>query len=327
MKLKLIFLCLLLLCGTALAADYGNIPMRAGANITGTATSHLFTWANGTGLQDPVMRSQMVAGDQVQLNKSAIVTSIASPGLDTNVPSEKAVRTALTSDGWITTGETWTYSSADAPVFVFNISGDMTTKYYPGYKISLTQTTEKFFIVVKAAYSSPNTMIFVYGGTDYTLANAAITSPYYSTSLAPARFPSDPSKWTVTFTDSTLRSQSSPTSTTWYNLGSSSITIPIGLWQVDYTCYGSFSISSAASMGVYTTLSTTSNSETDTDFRAVTYSDSDNVRGTQGRMKTLALTTKTVYYLNTMTGKSSTSAIANQNAIVPLTIRARCAYF
>ena len=48
--------------------------------------------------------------------------------------------------GWISAGETWTYASADDPTYTFTISGDLTTKYYAGMRISLTQTTEKFFI-------------------------------------------------------------------------------------------------------------------------------------------------------------------------------------
>lgn len=136
-------------------------------------------------------------------------------------------------DGWISANETWTYASADDPTFTFTITGDKSAKYSAGMRIKLTQTTAKYFIITKVAVST-DTTITVYGGTDYDLANAAITSPYYSTQKAPHGFPLDPTKWTVTTTDTTLRSQASPTADTWYNLGSVTMSLPIGIWNSSY---------------------------------------------------------------------------------------------
>lgn len=89
-------------------------------------------------------------------------------------------------DGWLPTGETWTYVSATT----FTISGDKTGKYQIGDKIKLTQTTIKYFSVVEVSYSSPNTTVTITGGTDYTLADATITSPFYSKMENPQGFPS-----------------------------------------------------------------------------------------------------------------------------------------
>jgi hypothetical protein len=140
-------------------------------------------------------------------------------------------------DGWIPAGETWTYASADDPSFTFTISGDKTSKYYPGMKIKLTQTTAKYFIITKVAYGAPNTTVTIYGGTDYDLANAAITSPYYSMVKIPAGFPISPAKWTITVTDSSDRSQASPVAGTWYNLGSLQISIPVGAWHISCSVF------------------------------------------------------------------------------------------
>ena len=144
------------------------------------------------------------------------------------------VGTKGTEDGWIPSGETWTYASADDPTYTFTISGDLTGKYSAGMRIKLTQTTAKYFIITKVAYSSPNTTITVYGGTDYDLANATITSPYYSMVKAPQGFPLDPDKWSVVVTPGAF-SQASATSDTWYN--ATSITIPIGVWDFSYRAY------------------------------------------------------------------------------------------
>lgn len=88
-------------------------------------------------------------------------------------------------DGWIGSGETWTYASATT----FTISGDLTAKYRKGDKIKLTQTTVKYFYITIASHSAGTTTITVTGGSDYSLANAAITLPFYSKMDTPTGFP------------------------------------------------------------------------------------------------------------------------------------------
>jgi hypothetical protein len=90
------------------------------------------------------------------------------------------------SDGWATPiGETWTYASA----VTFTVPNDMTARYSKGTKLKLTQTTEKYFYVIASTYGAPNTTVTVTGGSDYTLANAAITNNYYSYAVNPEDFP------------------------------------------------------------------------------------------------------------------------------------------
>ena len=88
-------------------------------------------------------------------------------------------------DGWIAVTDTWTYASATT----FTIAGvDRTAMFPKGTKLKLTQTSAKYFYVVGSAFST-NTTITVTGGTDYTLEDAAITSPYYSYASTPQGFP------------------------------------------------------------------------------------------------------------------------------------------
>jgi len=87
--------------------------------------------------------------------------------------------------GWVAAGETWTYVSPST----FLISGDKTSKYSVGMKIKLTQTTIKYFYITDISYSAPNTIVIVYGGTDYSLANAVIIIPCFSTNESPFAFP------------------------------------------------------------------------------------------------------------------------------------------
>ena len=46
----------------------------------------------------------------------------------------------------------------------------------------------KYFIVTGVGYSSPNTTLTLYGGTDYDLANSPIIEPYFSMAKAPMAF-------------------------------------------------------------------------------------------------------------------------------------------
>lgn len=262
-----------------------------------------------------------------------VVSGSAHGGLYLKDPSGRQIGPFITgtssaaagipSDGWIDkTAETWTYASADDPTFTFTITGDLTNTYQAGQRIKLTQTTVKYFIITKVEHAGGTTTITVYGGTDYDLANAAITNNYYSPVKVPFGFPLSPVKWSVSVTDTTLRSQSSPTTDVWYNLGSVSITIPIGVWEVSYQVLG---VVASTNARIYTTLSTANNSESDAQFTGKQGAPT-TVFGQISRAKLLTLTTKTAYYINTKTDQGSVSDIYNDNATSPLLLSATIAY-
>jgi len=217
-------------------------------------------------------------------------------------------------DGWIPAGETWTYASADDPTFTFTISGDLTAKYRVGMRVKLTQTNAKYFIITKVAYGSPNTTITVYGGTDYDLANDTITNPYYSAERFPAGFPVSPAKWSVVKTDTGDRS-ASVTGNAWSNVGSISISLPIGLWWVSWVAYV------GCPDYVYTTLSTANNSESD---KALTM-----VNGAGEFSKCLVptlieKTAKATHYLNQ--SPNTTQTVYIYGSYITTRINAVCAY-
>lgn len=117
-------------------------------------------------------------------------------------------------DGWSPAGETWTYASATS----FTISGvDRTSRYTKGTKIKLTQTSAKYFVVASSAFST-NTTVTVIPSSDYTIANAAITSPYYSYAESPQGFPD----W---FVYTPTRDVAGGTAPTW-------TTIDVSRWRV-----------------------------------------------------------------------------------------------
>lgn len=244
------------------------------------------------------------------------------------------------SEGWIAGAGTWSYSSADSPTFIASIPDADAAQMVLGDRFKLTQTTVKYFIVT--AIGSPSggfTPVTVYGGTDYILANAAITLPYWSHAKAPLGFPVDPTKWTVTASSTDSPTKSSPTASTWYG-GSGltptglSIDIPIGSWKVRYVAVFDVSINLAAvgNVGGRVTLSTANNSESDVDFTAaftntLPISATALQRATYTMQKDLTLASKTTYYLNGYTGTASAgSIIFNPAAAFKNIIKAVCNY-
>jgi hypothetical protein len=238
---------------------------------------------------------------------------------------------AVNQDGWISANEAWSYATADAPTFTFTIAGDLTSKYSAGMKIKLTQTTIKYFIITKVAYASPNTTITLYGGTEYTLANTTIDAPYYSHNKAPAGFPLDPVKWTVTVTDSTQRSKSSEiVDNTWYNIDNhAQISVPIGIWRLSYMVYGSSSVTATpAYHAIRACLSSSSSSCSDNlslqEHLVLTDVDNNLLSVANFNATTVA---KTTYYVNIQcSSNTAITLLRYYNDIYPMIIKAECAY-
>lgn len=90
------------------------------------------------------------------------------------------------SNGWTPVGDTWTYSSVSGIQGVITVPTDATQKYAVGDRVKFTQTTTKYFVITAVT----STTITVTGGTDYSLANAAISGIYYSKEINPVGFPS-----------------------------------------------------------------------------------------------------------------------------------------
>jgi len=243
-----------------------------------------------------------------------------------------AITSAMqTWDGWVALGAC-TYETADAPTFQFSIASDVTGLLAPGMRIKLTQTTAKYFIVTAVgAFTGGKTIITVYGGTDYTLANAAITTPYFSALKAPLGFPLNPLKWTVeAVTAGGI--QVSPAASTWYNKGGS-LVVPIGAWKLSYAAtifaYGQV-VTGNSQITAYSTLSKSASTEDDSSFTCnidgVCYMAAFGqlLRSAVSAEKAVLLASKTTYYANCLVVQSSTQQVG----LSPTStiIRAICAY-
>lgn len=228
---------------------------------------------------------------------------------------------------WIPIQATLTYSSADDPTYVVSTSVDLTAVIGIGMRIKFTNNGVTFYGIVTAITSNSITL---YGGTDYDVANLAITAPYFSPYKAPIGFPLDPDKWSVETSSSSSASQGSPVQNTWYN--AYNIVLPIGAWVVNWWALGECYISgSAANIDLQITLSTANNSESDTELGATFYMTLPTTTGldemtwmTKGKCLTLA--SKTTYYLNYRTTLASVTTIVVNSTRKTTVIRAVCAY-
>lgn len=208
--------------------------------------------------------------------------------------------TIKTYDGWQLVSDTWTYASADAPTFTITVPTGAASLYGVGMRIKLNQTTDKYFIITAVA----DTVLTVYGGTDYTLANAAISSIYVSLMKAPLGFPLDPLKWGVYVTDTSSRLQASPSSGTVYNPGTTNvqISVPIGSWKFGYEVNAYVNNDTATDTNnMSTSLSTANNSHSDVTMKSTIRnsgaSGSWNMVISVRREKSLLVVAKTLYYL------------------------------
>lgn len=225
--------------------------------------------------------------------------------------------------GWSSISATLTYASADSPTFVANTSIDLTSVISVGMKIKLTQTTVKYFIVTAIT----STTITLYGGADYTLANATITLPYFSSMKSPFGFPLNPDKWSVIVTDTVGRSQATPSSGVWYNVGSLGITVPIGLWNVGYKANVYATNTVPGFRTAIVTLSETNNGDTLTQFKCAAYTNQENGSCSiqVGTYNILNVTSKKRLYMNASTNQPITN-LSVDGAFATTVIKAVCAY-
>lgn len=228
--------------------------------------------------------------------------------------------------GWLPANEVWTYEAGDDPTYTFSEPIDATGKYWPGMRLKCTQGGSVKYGIVTAvgAYTASKTIITAYWGTDYNL-GATITYPYYSPVKAPFGFPLDPTKWSVNLSDTTIQSQATPTENTYYNLGSLSISVPIGIWRLSFFVVVQHT-GDANGPNICAALSTANNSASDADLTGnggdITVNNS--VRVPITRTKTVVLASKTTYYLNEK-GQYSTNTLYARNDQSAAEIRAVCA--
>jgi hypothetical protein len=122
------------------------------------------------------------------LNGNIDATNIANGAVSTAKLADEAVTAAkikatdyVAIDGWTRVTDSWAFASSTT----VTVPSDATTKYSVGDKIKFTQTSTKYFYITAVT----STVITLAGGTDFTVANAAISEIFYSKASSPHGFP------------------------------------------------------------------------------------------------------------------------------------------
>lgn len=167
---------------TSITTNYGLILYNDDTDVSASFIDFRMDLAGDTA-SGGSGSSNMVKIDEA-LGELAISASSISGSIITLQTSGSILNNEVKT-GWILDSDTWVYVSATQ----FKITGkDVTAKFPVGTKIKLTQTTVKYFYVTAATFST-DTTVTVTGGSNYSLANATITDPYYSYVETPQGFP------------------------------------------------------------------------------------------------------------------------------------------
>jgi len=178
----------------AVAGDIANV------NTVATDITNVNTVATNLSIINDNAVNIGLVGDDIA-NVNTVATDITNVNtVATNIANVNTVAGLGLLDGWFDSADTWVYASATT----FTIVGSNVVDQFPvGTKIKLTNAGVKYFYVVSASFGGGNTTVTVTGGSDYSLANSAITLPSYSYSTTPQGFPNT-FNWTPTFTGVTL---------------------------------------------------------------------------------------------------------------------------
>ena len=169
--------------GTSVLKNFsaGNFPVRQNSSnvlqdtiANGTATALTI----GTATVNQAFAGSAVLDEDTMASDSA-----------TSLATQQSIK-AMHDQGWTAITETFTYASATT----IAIAAGGASRFQKGDKLKLTNNTVKYFYIVGVA----DTLLTVTGGTDYTLANAAITSPQLSRIENPFGFPGW-FNWTPTY--------------------------------------------------------------------------------------------------------------------------------
>jgi len=183
----------------------------------------------------------------------------------------------------------------------------------------------EYAVVTKVSYSSPTTTVTLYTGNSNTIPNQTLGTVYFSTSRTPYGFNADKGNWTLQVTERTGTSGIAPSSNVWTNIDSLQMSVPAGSWQLSYQLL--VSASSVTAISIYTTLSTTNNTDVDPDINTHTYTSGGvaTINNSLYRNKNYTISSQTLYYFNIMQDSGTSNITLNPNQATP-TLKAECLY-
>jgi hypothetical protein len=168
-----------------LAQGYINVIPASGLSTVAESSTFASQIAATNALVTSISGSYMAVTGSMTALQTSTNTAI------TNISASIVAVEAEMSDGWVDPHQAWSYLSASA----INVPAGAASKYSPGDKIKFTQGTVKYYYVLVVE----DTVLQLTGGSDYIVANAVISSNYYSKVEIPAGFPAY-FNWTATWT-------------------------------------------------------------------------------------------------------------------------------
>ena len=307
------------------------------AHGDGTVKEVVFVedYANGSGAANTKKVDHAIAADTATTAGSATTASSATTAAAASAAVTGSALESILLYGWLSL-PSLTYVSADAPMYTATVPGDYSAKIGPGSRIRYTQGTVKYGLVHAAVtYNSTTGLstIVLYGGGSsgspvYPMTSATITSVSYTLpKISPPDFPLDPTKWQVTYKDTTGGTRNSPTAGTYYNLNNRYLDVPVGAWRLGYKTDAACIGSGEMRLDLYTTLSTSSSAASDADYTVRLMAQTSSiVGGAPAYAKQVTVFAKTRYYLLYMVNNSSIGSINAGGSDFPSIIAAESMY-
>lgn len=104
----------------------------------------------------------------------------------------------------------------------------------------------EYGIITKVAYSSPNTTITIFTGTDYTIPNGALSNFNFSAQKVPYGFPAERSKWVADIFIFNTTGVQTGAAAAWTQMTGTDILVPTGQWRMRYSMITTGSITTTA---------------------------------------------------------------------------------
>lgn len=172
--------------------------------------------------------------------------------------------------GWVSAGETWTYStySSTTRIAEITVATNAELRYTVGMRVRFDQTTDgtKYGIIHKI----DSTTLHIFMHEDYDVDNEAITENYVSRLKAPIGFDLNKEKWQVLWQRGGSVENETTGLTAYQQIGTVQLTIGVGAWDLMAYIQWEFKFtSSTRDMNV--ALSTTTTAVSDTEMYARHY--------------------------------------------------------
>jgi hypothetical protein len=173
---------------------------------------------------------------------------------------------------------------------------------------------QEYAIITKVAYSTNTTVTVQVPEGCAIPTSGGISASYYSMQRSPFGMPVSTDRWMITSVNR-AGGNSSVATATWANISSQNITVPVGSWNLAYKVTIYVGSGGGAGIGMNTTLSTATNTESNGKFTIRSETPGNTTQGPSNAHtlypEPLTVSSATVYYLNSSHTVGSTQPLYN----------------